>query len=41
MDVFVEEKDGVDVLKLVDYCVVVVGMVLVVNKDVGVKNIIK
>lgn len=34
-----EEKLGIDVLVLVDYWVVVVGIIFIVNKDIGVKDI--
>lgn len=39
-DLFVEEKKGIKVEDLIDYKVVVVGIILIVNKNVGVKDIL-
>ncbi|MDO4911934.1 MAG: phosphate ABC transporter substrate-binding protein PstS family protein [Lactobacillus sp.] len=38
-DVFAEDQAGIDATKLVDHRVAIVGIVPVVNKDVGIKNL--
>ncbi len=40
-DVFAQTQKGIDAKKLQDYLVAVVGIVPIVNKDVGIKNLTK
>ncbi|MDD6431829.1 MAG: phosphate ABC transporter substrate-binding protein [Lactobacillaceae bacterium] len=38
-DIFAEQKDGIDVQKLQDHIVAVSGIVPIVNRDLGIKNL--